>query len=208
MSALRAREYETVVRPYMPELRKYCLHLSDSVWDGEDLYQEVLARTFRYYACSGPIADVKPYLFRAARNLRIDQSRKRKRQRIGWTALETSWRDSSFVEVRGWVEWVYRRLPYRQLVVWLLSDYFRYAMSDIAHGIGMTMSAVRSLLHRARSKLRACVKERFGDGEPTVKERFGPEAGKLIDLWMTCIMKDNPAALLRHAASVGGTTFG
>lgn len=208
--------YESIVGPHMSELNRYCLFLTGSPWDGEDLFQEALLKSLRYYASSGVITNARPFLFRVARNLWIDEYRQRGRKRI---IAELEWEgegrveDVRYCEIRSWLEWAAAVLPDRQLVVWLLADYFGYTMNEIGRGLGITMSAVRSLLHRGRERLRSSHEEALDATSPHERNR-GPVQEAMvrraqsndsevlsnrIDVWVGCIMRDNPAALFRHA---------
>lgn len=218
--------FEEAVRPYLKEVRQYCVYLTGSVWDGEDLLQETMARTFRYYKQRGEIEELRPFLLKVARNKRIDGLRKR---RIIETSdadlLEAGRRDGCYFEIRGWLEWLTCRLPASQLTVWLLADYFGYTMNEIAAGLGLTMSAVRSQLFRARERLRACRPER--GGEPAVsaagaRRRAAAGVGAtmpssrgrpvsdvppyptgvnpaMIERWARGIINDDPASLFAAA---------
>jgi RNA polymerase sigma-70 factor (ECF subfamily) len=205
--------FEEAVKPLLRELRQYCVYLTGSTWDGEDLLQETVALAFRYYKRRGEIKEIRPFLMKVARNKRIDGYRKRRiRETSGDLALEEGRRDSCYFEIKGWIEWLAAKLPANQLKVWLLADYFGYTMNEIAQGLGYTMSAVRSLLFRAREKLRSC---RSGSdiepGEINADTQRGTSAKHvslngmkiLIERWANGIMKDDPQDLLLKAARTG-----
>ncbi|MDQ6422383.1 RNA polymerase sigma factor [Paenibacillus sp. LHD-117] len=206
--------FEEAVKLWLPELRHYCVYLTGSVWDGEDLLQETVALTFRYYKRQGEIKEIRAFLMKVARNKRIDQFRKRRlREDSGLCPKEEGRRDTCYFEIRGWLEWVAARLPASQLNVWLLADYFGFTMIEIAGGLRMTMSAVRSQLFRAREKLRSCrlsydleqKSEQVRGARSTSKSGrrsaqsvpFGQLAA--IDLWTGCIMCDDPKPLFMAA---------
>lgn len=201
--------FEEAVGPWLRELRQYCFYLTGSAWDGEDLFQEAVSLTFRYYQRRGAIKEIRPFLMKVARNKAIDVHRRRRiREAPEDAAREEGRRDICYFEIRGWMEWVAARLPANQLTVWLLADYFGYTMNEIARGLELTMSAVRSLLFRAREKLRAC---RNGSGpEPEVdaagirrsrKSQPTPDKGErpAVEVYVAAIAEEAPLKLLRIA---------
>lgn len=148
--------YESLVVPHLNDLRTYCVCLTRSNWDGEDLMQETLLRTYVYFLSHTPADDLRAFLRRVARNVWIDQCRMQRRRRNLAPAAARSWHsDSDYAEVLGLVEWLSERLPSRNVRVWLLAEYFGYAMQEIAEDMGTTVSAVKSLLFRTRDVIRS-----------------------------------------------------
>ncbi|MFF2888580.1 RNA polymerase sigma factor [Paenibacillus sp. NPDC057967] len=199
---MSSTQFETLVQSHLPELRRYCRYLSGSVWDGEDLYQETLVKSFSYYVRKGDIKEVRPFLYRVAKNRWHDEYR---RSGPGIQELDTAETgavtDVDYAEVRGWMEWVARCMPLRQVVVWLLADYFRYTMNEIASGLCTTMSAVRSILFRARLRLRECQAAQpdavFAADRKSVRELSLP-----IEKLVYCVIRDNPEPLFRPCSQL------
>src|SRR5580698_10390958 len=63
-----------------PELHRYCARMTGSVFDGEDVLQETLAKA--YYALGQMLEppNLKPWLFRIAHNTAIDFLRRYERK--------------------------------------------------------------------------------------------------------------------------------
>lgn len=191
---VRSSPYEWMVAPYLDELYRYCVYISGSFWDGEDLYQETLLKTFRYYKFAGEIKDVRPFLYRVARNLRIDEYRTCRGKQVVELTEAVKINDVSYSEVRGIVEWLASRLTERHIEVWLLAEYFHFTMNEIAERLHMTMSAVRSVLHRARHKLRDCrIHAMDEEGPRGKKTRHSKSVEQQIEHWVRCIMRDDPS---------------
>ncbi|REK77682.1 RNA polymerase sigma factor [Paenibacillus paeoniae] len=192
---MSSSHFESLVQSHLPELRRYCRYLSGSQWDGEDLYQETLVKSFSYYSRKGEIKEVKPFLYRVAKNRWHDEFRRggRGRQVLDTTEAGTV-ADVDYAEVQGWMEWVARCMPLRQMIVWLLADYFGYTMKEIASGLRTTMSAVRSVLFRARLRLRECHAAQpdaaLASDNRTVKGSSPP-----IEKLVYCVIRDNPEPL-------------
>ncbi|HLN62934.1 MAG TPA: RNA polymerase sigma factor, partial [Symbiobacteriaceae bacterium] len=72
---LRQR-FEDLTEPCRPDLWRYCLRLTGSPWDAEDLVQETLARAFARMAQYWQPLEARPYLFRIATNTWIDARRR------------------------------------------------------------------------------------------------------------------------------------
>jgi RNA polymerase sigma-70 factor (ECF subfamily) len=179
--------YETLVTPHLDDMRKYCYYLTKSKWDGEDLFQETLLKSLVFFLHTEPYLDLKPFLMRVARNLWIDDCRKKQRRRRALTeAPKVYYTDNDYVEVRSAIEWLAERFPRRNIDMWLLFYYFGYTMQEIAEDMNCSISGVKSVLYRTRDLLR----NRNG----LVDHR------KVIHLdverWSRAIMQDRPQGIL------------
>ncbi|HEX7064344.1 MAG TPA: RNA polymerase sigma factor [Bacillales bacterium] len=147
--------FEAAVQPYMPELRKYCLSLEKSKWDGEDLMQEALLKTYKSWV-KRPKPIAKAYLFRIASNTWIDRYRKRKPDEavskdLSELKQEEKPVSDATIEV---VEMLLKKLTPKQRVVTLLIAGFGYTSKETAELIGESEGSVKAALHRARKKLK------------------------------------------------------
>jgi len=190
---MSSSHFETLVQSHLPELRRYCRYLSGSVWDGEDLYQETLAKSFSYYARKGDIKEVRPFLYRVAKNRWHDEYRRGGRIKQEPEKAEAGCAsDVDYAEIVGWLEWASRCMPIRGVVVWLLADYFGYTMKEIASGMHTTMSAVRSILFRSRLRLRECLA-----AETAFSSRMEIEGCITAEVLAYCVIYDNPKPLFQ-----------
>ncbi len=179
--------YEKLVSPHLEDLRKYCLYLTKSKWDGEDLYQETLLKSLVFFTHTEPYLDVKPFLVRVARNLWIDQCRKQQKRRLLLAQPQkVTYTDNDYVEVRSMIEWLAERFPRRNIEMWLLFQYFGYTMQEIGEAMSCTVSAVKSVLFRTRDLLRN--RHRLGEGRKVVRLE--------VERWSKAIMLDRPQAIL------------
>lgn len=180
-------EYEQLIAPHMDDLRKYCYYLTRSKWDAEDLFQDTLLKSLVFFLHTEPYLDVKPFLVRVARNLWIDDCRKRQRRRCMHTDMcNAYYSDNDYVEVRSAVEWLAERFPRRNIDTWLLFNYFGYSMQEIAEAMNCTISAVKSVLFRTREQLR----DRNGLSDNRKVIRLD------VERWSRAIMQDRPQGLL------------
>ncbi|QJD82607.1 RNA polymerase sigma factor [Cohnella herbarum] len=180
-------EYERLIAPHMDDLRKYCYYLTRSKWDAEDLFQDTLLKSLVFFLHTEPYLDVKPFLVRVARNLWIDDCRKRQRRRYMHTDISNAYySDNDYVEVRSAVEWLAERFPRRNIDTWLLFNYFGYSMQEIAEAMNCTISAVKSVLFRTREQLR----DRNGLADHRKVIHLD------VERWSRAIMQDRPQGLL------------
>ncbi len=182
-------EYEIRVLPHLRDLHNYCRYLTKSKWDAEDLLQETLLKALVFFLHAEPCVDVKPFLIRVARNLWIDACRKTQRRRLSAARhgrQSAVFEDSDYAEVRGTIEWLAERLPRRGVEFWLLFHYFGYSMQEVAMATDVSVSAVKSLLHRTRETLR-------GRGEPPARRTvIRPD----VERWSRAVMQERPQIVL------------
>lgn len=147
--------FEIAVEPFLLDLRKYCLSLTNTKWDGEDLMQETLVKAYESWM-KAPKQMVKAYLYRIASNTWIDKHRKR-------NVYEDMNYDISNVELgsivatdslNATVEMVLKQLTSKQKAVVLLVLGFGHSVKETADMLTETEGSVKAALHRARKKLK------------------------------------------------------
>lgn len=149
------KAFEENIANYRPALWRYCLKLTGSPWDAEDLTQETLLKGFAlvpfYYQEIVP----KAYLFRMATNTWIDQCRRARVPLDSFEEIMETISDQQVdpIDIRSSMEHLITFLPPRQRVVILLSDVFDFTAREVAEIILTTEGAVKAILHRARKSL-------------------------------------------------------
>lgn len=150
--------FNEVIEPHRPSLWQYCLRLTGSPWDAEDLFQETLMKAFSMLPQLSDPNIPKSYLFRIATNSWIDYCRKR---RVPLDVLdeeqEASIADADVadpLEVREAVETLVNQLNPRQMVVFLLMDVFAFSVDEVSSIVHRSPGAVYAILRRARARLR------------------------------------------------------
>jgi len=148
--------FNEVIQPHRHSLWHYCLRLTASPWDAEDLFQETLLKAFATLPqLTNPIIP-KSYLFRIATNSWIDSCRKRN---VPLDELEEESIASAEVidplEIREAIETLVSQLKPRQILVLLLMDVFEFSANDVSNMVHCSPGAVYAILRRARSRLRA-----------------------------------------------------
>jgi RNA polymerase sigma-70 factor (ECF subfamily) len=163
-------QFIAATEPHRPELWRFCLHLTGSPWDAEDLVQETMLKAFvRLGGLWQPVQDHRAYLFRVASNTWIDGLRHAGRRIQADSTIDESVPDTSTAdadlpfEVTDAMAALIRHLPPRQRVALLLADVFGYPAAEIAAMLGVTAGAVKAMLHRARTTLSAVRTEPMPD---------------------------------------------
>ncbi len=167
-------EFELQTEAYRAELLRYCRKLAGSEWEGEDLFQEVLLKAFRRFRRWPERELTKPYMYRIASNAWFDTCRRRHIafypelvEDLGAIAY-SEW---SRYDVRESLEYLMDTLEPRQAVLILLTDVFGFTPTETGSTLGQPVTAVKSALHRARSRLKkAADREHY---------RLTEEVGKL-----------------------------
>ncbi|RUT29912.1 RNA polymerase sigma factor [Paenibacillus zeisoli] len=136
----------------------YCLTLTGSKWEAEDLVQDICLKALPVIQGVKYHENARAYLFRAARNQWIDQMRRRKVLERKVADLEYQLQLESHAEIdRDDVSYairlVLKQLSPLQRCVFLLRDVLSYSSREVADKLNMTEGAVKSALYRARTAL-------------------------------------------------------
>lgn len=150
------QRFLALIEPYRASLEWYCRSITDSTWEAEDLAQDTWLKAysmFKRYPDRNEMS--KTYLFRIASNTMIDRSRKSRLPVQGLAEQDTATGSQPDpIEIRSAMEYLVAYLPPRQRAILLLIDVFQFTASEVAEMIHTTEGAVKSGLHRARTKLR------------------------------------------------------
>lgn len=184
-----ALKFEILVEPHLRDLRVYCQYLARSKWDAEDLYQEALMKSFVAFRNSEPERMAKSFLFKAAKQLWIDDYRRKKRKREAPAEFpDTPVSDPDYPEIRGMVEWLAGGVSERNLEMWLLSEYFGYTMRDIADQLGTTVQTVKSSLFRTRRFMRKA----RASGKSQSSRAPDPAQGETVERLVQAVIREEP----------------
>jgi RNA polymerase sigma-70 factor (ECF subfamily) len=119
-----------------------------------DLTQDVFLRVSRTAVPNAADGEVRAWLFRIARNLALDHSRKRRRQPDPATLVDEGSRSPS-QDVELAIHEALAALPDVDRDVFLMREVAGLGYEEIARACGLTAGAVRSRIHRARLQLRS-----------------------------------------------------
>jgi RNA polymerase sigma-70 factor, ECF subfamily len=140
-----------------PELHRYCARMTGSVFDGEDVVQETLAKA--YYALGQMLEppNLRPWLFRIAHNTAMDFLKRYERKNVEpvpdlpeRAEPEETGVDPALLEaaLSAFVE-----LPPVQRSAIILKDVLGHSLEETAATMGVTVGAVKAALSRARANI-------------------------------------------------------
>lgn len=196
-----AAAFEQLVARYQDRLLLVLEHLVGSREQAEDLAQEVFLRVFRARRRYRPTAKFATWLFTIANNIALNAKRDRSRRRevscfgagsgslAAVAPLAAASANSALMptrqlakaEVREIVRLAVEQLGRRQRLAVLLNKFEGMSYDDIAEVMGLSSKAVKSLVCRARSRLREVLQPYLLDGtlpEPNVEKPSGQSPGE------------------------------
>jgi RNA polymerase sigma factor (sigma-70 family) len=151
--------YEALVGRYQARLLAFCRHMLGSREDAEDVLQEVFAAAFNAMIADERTLNVRPWLYRIARNRSLNHLRRV--QAIGVDSMDVHLSENG----TSAADKVHRREEFRQLVedvqglpetqrtALLLREIDALSYDQIAEAMDTTIPSVKSLLVRARVSL-------------------------------------------------------
>ena len=153
-----------------PRLHRYCTRMVGSALDGEDIVQEALLRALESGLPDRPIENPEGWLFRIAHNLALDFLRRRARRAdthseddvdlIVHPVDEQARREAAAATLPTFMQ-----MPASQRSVVILFDVLEYSAEEVGDILGTTVPAVKSILQRGRSRLRALARQTAGTGK-------------------------------------------
>jgi len=151
--------FEALVGRYQARLLSFCRHMLSSREDAEDVLQEVFAASFNAMLADDRPINVRPWLYRIARNRSLNQLRRH--QAIGQDSMDVHLADHGTTtadRVQGREDFRQlvadvQELPETQRTALLLREIDALSYEQIAEAMETTVPSVKSLLVRARVSL-------------------------------------------------------
>jgi RNA polymerase sigma-70 factor (ECF subfamily) len=150
-------QFMELVDDIRPELHRYCARMTGSVFDGEDVVQDTLAKA--YFALGQMLQppNLRPWLFRIAHNTAMDFLKRYERQHVEPAAdlperaePQDAGVDPLLVES---ALTVFTELPPAQRSAVILKDVLGQSLEEAADTMGTTVGAVKAALSRARANI-------------------------------------------------------
>ena len=143
-----------------PRLHRYCARMVGSVFDGEDIVQEALAKATEALPSAGSLEKAESWLFTIAHNPALDALRRRKRQAEVPLESESAQLRETAAEAESWIGATaslatLMQLPVLQRSTVVLMDVLEYSLAETVDILGTTLPAVKAALHRGRVRLKA-----------------------------------------------------
>lgn len=153
------RAFIDEIAPLRPDLHRYCCGLTGNVWDGEDLLQDTLVRVFGLLGkINADVHHPRAYLIRVATHLWIDRVRRSGVERAHAQAEPGSEADGAAVDpraVREAASELFVQLAPQERAAVLLKDVLDFSLEESAAMLKTSTGAVKSALHRGRTRLSA-----------------------------------------------------
>ncbi|QVY60874.1 sigma-70 family RNA polymerase sigma factor [Cytobacillus gottheilii] len=173
-----------------PDLKRYCCFLSKNEWDGNDLTQETMLKAIKHYGEGAQIT--KALLHKIAYHHWIDMLRSRQKEHVAFLLEEGTAKDNLILET---VETVVEKLTPKQAIMFTLKEGFQYKLTEIAELTGISETAVKSSLHRAKERLKK--EESFAENYWNEEDR-----DEFSILLKRSLMLENPSLLIERAAVI------
>ncbi|MFA9271746.1 MAG: RNA polymerase sigma factor, partial [Baekduiaceae bacterium] len=173
--------FEALVSRYQSRLLSFTRHMLGSKEDAEDVLQEVFAAAYNAMLADDRPINVRPWLYRIARNRSLNHLRKQ--QPIGVDSMDIHFADGGIStadrvhkreDFRNLMEDV-TELPETQRTALLLREIDALSYEQIAEAMETTVPSVKSLLVRARVSLAEAAEARRLTCEE-VREELGEVA--------------------------------
>jgi RNA polymerase sigma-70 factor, ECF subfamily len=158
------RRFMELVAAVRPELHRYCTRMTGSVFDGEDVVQESLAKAYYALAEMESPPPLRPWLFRIAHNTAMDFLRRFEHRNVdavadmevvadmGASSGSDHLPDGERVEAA--LE-VFAALPPLQRSALALKDVLGLSLEETAMTMDISVAAVKGALVRARANVAA-----------------------------------------------------
>src|SRR3954463_1236577 len=159
--------FEALVARYQARLLAFCRHMLSSKEDAEDVLQEVFAAAFNAMLADDRPINVRPWLYRIARNRSLNHLRRT--QAVGVDSMDVHLSEGGTTtadkvhkreEFRLLVSDV-QDLPETQRTALLLREIDALSYEQIADAMETTVPSVKSLLVRARVSLAEAAEARL-----------------------------------------------
>ena len=174
--------FEVVVERYQKPVFNLCYRMLGNRQEAEDAAQEAFFRAYRALGRYDPNRSFKTWLLSISSNYCIDQIRKRRLQLISIDSLLPGREEpdrnpgpekmSELGEEQMQIQRMLMRLGEKDRTVIVLRYWYDMAYTEIAETLSMSVSAVKSRLHRARRELA----EAWGTSKP-----FSLKSGGEVD---------------------------
>ncbi|MBW7453324.1 RNA polymerase sigma factor [Paenibacillus sepulcri] len=176
-------------------LKRYCLSITNSSWDAEDLMQETCVRALPVVNGTRLHPNPTAYVLRIAKNLSIDHARrKHSTELVTDQHMQNIFDDmENDYEIEDALRLLVLHLSPLQRNVFLLREVFRYTGAEVAGFLNTSEGAVKAALHRARTTIErltcdASDKESVNSGDSNFNE--------ILLAYMTAVREANPQAIV------------
>jgi RNA polymerase sigma factor (sigma-70 family) len=215
------RAFEALVQRYRRPLLRYCRRISISDGRAEDVVQQTLLQAWSALRRGASIRELRPWLYRIAHNTAVNLARDAARDGAnlavdldGVTAAESATVEPDLgggLALRDAISDM-AALPQMQREVIFRTALAGHSHEEVATALGITDSAVRGLLYRARSTLRTAITAltpppmlawMAGGGQGILADRAGELAAGGGGIGLGALLKGSVAVLTASTLITG-----
>jgi RNA polymerase sigma-70 factor, ECF subfamily len=168
-SSSEADEFESFVRRFERQILNYLWRMTGEEQSAYDLTQEVFLRAWRHFSSISQYEQPHAWLFRVATNLALTHNSSRKRQAAPMSSMSALPNDAPgasdparhFAESEV-VRQILLQLPPRRRAALVLREVYGLSTAEVGAALGMSETAVRMAISRAREQFRTLYRE--GEG--------------------------------------------
>jgi RNA polymerase sigma-70 factor (ECF subfamily) len=153
------QRFMDLVAEVRPELHRYCARMTGSVFDGEDVVQDTLAKAYFALGQMEEAPPLRPWLFRIAHNTAMDFLKRYEHKNVDVVAevpdatnTDEPGSDPALVEA---ALALFASLPPLQRSALALKDVLGHSLEEVAATMDTTVGAVKAALVRARANIAA-----------------------------------------------------
>jgi len=163
-------DLKKIVETYQERVRNTCFRFVKNPQDADDLAQDVFIKIYESLTTFRNESELSTWIYRIAVNKSLDHIRRanRKKRFARVTSIFSSGNSGEEVELRSTsdpqsdleqkdrqriLDWALSALPENQKIAITLSKYEGFSNREIAEIMDITISAVESLIHRAKKNL-------------------------------------------------------
>ena len=172
-------KFREIVESFQEKVRSTCFRFVNNPEDANDIAQEVFVQVFESMSHFREDAKLSTWIYQIAVNKSIDFIRKKKRKKrfAQLTSIFKSGEEGEIIEIPSYdnpekkledkekselLDWAISKLPENQKTAIILSRYEGFGNKEITKIMGLSLSSVESLLHRAKKNLHKQLHEYFG----------------------------------------------
>jgi RNA polymerase sigma-70 factor (ECF subfamily) len=166
VSASDTDEFETFVHRHERKTLNYLWRMTGDEQSAYDLTQEVFVRAWRHFGVISQYEQPHAWLFRVATNLALRHNSSRRRQATPISNISELPNDAPGASdpARGFAEselvrQILLRLPLRRRAALVLREVYGLSTAEVAAALGMSETAVRMAISRAREQFRTLYRE-------------------------------------------------
>lgn len=158
----------TIWETYYKDLKAYVSKRVSNQEDANDIMQSVLIKITTYCEHKNDVTHIKAWLYRITQNTIIDNYKKAKQttSKVNFVSLDLPNHQEYDENIFVWLHNFMNRLPKKYALPLYLSDIKGLPQKEVATKMGLTLTATKSRIQRARKML----KEKFeecGKVEPS-----------------------------------------